>query len=179
MRDSGCQQVLIGLESPRRTSLYGIELKNNWKLRQQDFYREAIAKIQSYGVTVNGCFILGLDGDTRDVFDDVLNFVHDSGLYEVQVTFQTAFPGTPLYSRLKKEGRIIRDRAWELCTLFDINFQPKHMSVAELQGGFLKLVKQLYSAEETHERRAKFKWMLKTSPHFGRHAARQKLALAA
>jgi radical SAM superfamily enzyme YgiQ (UPF0313 family) len=179
MRDSGCQQVLIGLESPRRGSLDGIELKNNWKLRQQEFYREAIAKIQSYGITVNGCFILGLDGDTPEVFDDVLNFVRDSGLYEVQVTFQTAFPGTPLYARLKREGRILRDNAWELCTLFDINFQPKNMSVAELQSGFLKLVKQLYSAEETHERRAQFKRKLKTSPNFGKRATSQEQVLAA
>jgi radical SAM superfamily enzyme YgiQ (UPF0313 family) len=168
IRDAGCQQILIGLESPRRTSLYGIELKNNWKLRQEDYYLEAIAKIQSYGITVNGCFILGLDGDTRDVFDDVLHFVRDSGLYEVQVTFMTAFPGTPLYARLLREGRILRERAWELCTLFDINFQPKNMSAAELQSGFLKLGKQLYSAEETQERRAKFKRRLRTSPHFGR-----------
>jgi radical SAM superfamily enzyme YgiQ (UPF0313 family) len=179
MRDAGCQQVLIGLESPRRASLSGIELKNNWKLRQQAFYREAITRIQSYGITVNGCFILGLDGDTPKTFNDVLEFVRDSGLYEVQVTFQTAFPGTPLYARLKKEGRILRDNAWELCTLFDINFQPKHMSVAELQSGFLKLVKQLYSAGETRERRNKFKRMLKTSPNFGRHAVRQEQMLAA
>jgi len=168
IRDAGCQQILIGLESPGRTSLAGIELKNNWKLRQQDYYCEAIAKIQSYGITVNGCFILGLDGDTRDVFADVLKFVRDAALYEVQVTFMTAFPGTPLYARLKKEGRILRDRAWELCTLFDINFQPKNLSLAELQAGFLGLVKELYSAEETHTRRANFKRMLKTSPHFGR-----------
>lgn len=179
MRDSGCQQVLIGLESPRRANLNGIELKNNWKARQQDHYKTAIAKIQSYGVTVNGCFILGLDGNTPEVFDDVLDFVRDSGLYEVQVTFQTAFPGTPLYARLKREGRILRDNAWELCTLFDINFQPKNMSVAELQSGFLRLVKQLYSAGETYERRATFKRMLKTSPHFGRHAVRTEQTLAA
>lgn len=178
VRDAGCQQVLIGLESPRRTSLYGVELKNNWKLRQQDFYKEAIAKIQSYGITVNGCFILGLDGDTRDVFDDVLHFVRDSGLYEVQITFMTAFPGTPLYARLQREGRILRDHAWELCTLFDINFQPKNMSTTELQSGFLRLAKQLYSAEETHTRRAKFKRMLKTSPNFGRQAGRQETAMA-
>jgi radical SAM superfamily enzyme YgiQ (UPF0313 family) len=178
MRDSGCQQVLIGLESPRRASLDGVELKSNWKLRQHDFYKDAIAKIQSYGITVNGCFILGLDGDTRDVFDDVLGFVRDTGLYEVQVTFLTAFPGTPLYARLKREGRILRDRAWELCTLFDINFQPKNMSVAELQNGFLGLAKQLYSVEETYERRSKFKRMLKTSPNFGRHARRKEQVLA-
>jgi len=173
IRDAGCQQILIGFESPRRTSLYGVELRNNWKLRQQDYYLEAIAKIQAHGITVNGCFILGLDGDTRDVFDDVLQFVRDSGLYEVQVTFMTAFPGTPLYSRLQREGRILRDRAWELCTLFDINFQPKNMSVAELQSGFLKLAKQLYSAEETRERRAKFKRRLRTSAGLSRRAAKK------
>jgi len=173
IRDAGCQQILIGLESPRRTSLYGVELQNNWKLRQQDFYREAIAKIQSYGITVNGCFILGLDGDTRDVFEDVLGFVRDSGLYEVQVTFMTPFPGTSLYARLQREGRILRDRAWELCTLFDINFQPKNLSVAELQSGFLRLAEQLYSAGETQQRRARFKRRLKSSPNFGRRSAKQ------
>jgi hypothetical protein len=42
-----------------------------------------------------------------------------------------------------------------------------------------ELVKQLYSAEEAHERRAKFKRMLKTSPHFGRKAKRDEQLLAA
>jgi radical SAM superfamily enzyme YgiQ (UPF0313 family) len=161
MRDSGCQQVLIGLETPRPASIQGIEMNSNWKARQQDRYKAAIAKIQSRGITVNGCFILGLDGDTPEVFDEVLGFVRDSGLYEVQVTFRTAFPGTPLYRRLKAEGRIIRDRAWELCTLFDINLIPKHMNVAELQSGYLQLVKSLYSADETTRRRRKFKVQLR------------------
>jgi radical SAM superfamily enzyme YgiQ (UPF0313 family) len=161
MRDSGCQQVLIGLESPRRASLDGVELKSNWKARQQDEYKGAIAKIQSKGITVNGCFILGLDGDTPEVFDDVLDFVRDSGLYEAQITFLTAFPGTPLYARLKQEGRIIRENAWELCTLFDINLRPRNMSVQELQAGFLKLAKNLYSAVETSNRRKGFKQRLR------------------
>lgn len=170
IRDSGCQQVLIGLESPRKASLDGIELNANWKLKQQEKYKEAIAKIQSYGITVNGCFILGLDGDTPDIFEEVLDFVQDSGLYEVQITIMTPFPGTPLYQRLKQEGRIIRDYAWELCTLFDINFIPKHMTGQQLQSGFLRLAKILYSEEVTKKRRGKFKKMLKTSPNFGRKA---------
>jgi radical SAM superfamily enzyme YgiQ (UPF0313 family) len=166
MRDSGCQQVLIGLESPRRSSLEGVETNANWKLRQRENYLSAIAKIQSYGVTVNGCFILGLDGDTPEVFDEVFDFVRESGLYEVQITFMTAFPGTPLYGRLKDEGRLLRERAWELCTLFDINFQPRGMSVEQLQNGFVHLARRLYSAEETGERRKKFKERLRTSPNF-------------
>jgi radical SAM superfamily enzyme YgiQ (UPF0313 family) len=169
----------MGLESPRRANLDGIELKNNWKARQQDYYREAIAKIQSYGITVNGCFILGLDADTPEVFDDVLQFVRDSGLYEVQITFLTAFPGTPLYHRLKAEGRILRDKAWELCTLFDINIKPKNMSSDQLQAGFLRLAKQLYSGEETHTRRRRFRRMLKTSPRFGPRATQPEQLLAA
>ena len=153
MRDSGCKQVLIGLESPRRASLAGIETASNWKERQFERYMTAIERIQSRGITVNGCFILGLDGDTPEVFDEVFEFVRASGLYEVQVTMLTAFPGTPLYRRLKNEGRILRDRAWDLCTLFDLNIRPRDMTVAELQSGFVALVKRLYTAEETNARR--------------------------
>ncbi|MDP6050143.1 MAG: radical SAM protein [SAR202 cluster bacterium] len=167
MRDSGCKQVLIGLESPRQDGLDKIELQANWKLKQHEKYKEAIAKIQSYGITVNGCFVLGLDGDSSEVFEEVYKFVKDSGLYEVQITIMTAFPGTPLYRRLKQEQRLIRDRAWELCTLFDVNFVPKNKTVQELKNGLLWLGKTLYSEEETVERRRKFKRMLKTSPNKG------------
>lgn len=178
MRDSGCQQVLIGLESPRKSSLDGVELNSNWKMRQQDHYKEAIATIQSYGITVNGCFILGLDADTPEVFGDVLGFVRESGLYEVQVTFLTPFPGTPLYQRLQQEGRLLRDRAWDLCTLFDINIQPANMSIEQLQSGFLKLVKTLYSAEETSWRRQQFKRRLRTSPNLRRRSPQRLQQLA-
>jgi radical SAM superfamily enzyme YgiQ (UPF0313 family) len=177
MRDSGCQQVLIGLESPHRASLNGIELKSNWKARKQDEYKTAIAKIQSRGITVNGCFILGLDGDTPDVFDDVLRFVRESGLYEVQITFLTAFPGTPLYASLKEQGRLIHPDAWELCTLFDINIVPRNMSVSQLQQGFLRLAETLYSAQETARRRRRFKEDLKAIMRFkAGPRAQEKLA---
>jgi radical SAM superfamily enzyme YgiQ (UPF0313 family) len=165
MRDSGCRQVLIGLESPGIPGLNGVELNANWKMKQRDRYLESIAKIQSYGITVNGCFILGLDGDTPQVFDDVLRFVRDSHLYEVQITFMTAFPGTPLYERLKRECRIVRDRAWELCTLFDINFIPQNMSADELQKGGLRLADTIYSEAETRERRTGFRTALRSSPN--------------
>jgi radical SAM superfamily enzyme YgiQ (UPF0313 family) len=179
MRDSGCQQVLIGLETPRAASLDGLELKSNWKLRQQDAYKSAIAKIQSYGITVNGCFILGLDGDTPDIFDEVFEFVKDSGLYEVQITFLTAFPGTALYQRLEREGRLIQPRAWELCTLFDLNIRPRQMSVEQLRAGFVNLARRLYSREETDERRRKFKTMLRSSPHFAQRRNTEPACLAA
>lgn len=157
MRESGCAQVLIGFESPSLGGLNGLEERANWKAKQLDRYSRAIARIQDHGITVNGCFILGLDGTGTESFDDVWNFVRESGLYEVQITVLTPFPGTPLYDRLKKAGRLLREDAWELCTLFDVNFKPTHMSVSELESGFRDLAEKLYSADVTKERREHYR----------------------
>jgi radical SAM superfamily enzyme YgiQ (UPF0313 family) len=161
MRDSGCAQVLIGLESPSKSALDGIETKQNWKAKQLHLYKESINTIQSHGISVNGCFILGLDDHGPEIFDQVYNFVNDSGLHEVQITIQTAFPGTPLYKRLKDQNRIIEENAWEKCTLFDINYTPSKMSVDELSMGFKELGVRLYSDEFTKLRRKKFKNLLR------------------
>jgi radical SAM superfamily enzyme YgiQ (UPF0313 family) len=156
MHDAGCAQVLIGLESPSPAGLEGLEQKANWKARQRDKYRRAIDRIQDHGITVNGCFILGLDGTGPESFDEVLQFVRDSGLYEVQITVQTAFPGTPLYERLRQQGRLLREDAWELCTLFDVNLKPTGMSVAELEDGLLSLASQIYCDDFIQQRREGF-----------------------
>jgi radical SAM superfamily enzyme YgiQ (UPF0313 family) len=163
MRDAGCQQVLIGLESPRDTSLRGLEVKADWKRKQRDHYVDAIHRIQSHGITVNGCFILGLDGDTPDVFEHVLDFHRETGQYEVQVTLLTAFPGTPLYTQMKQEGRLLHDGAWDRCTLFDLNVEPKDMTCDELQRGFVELVGQLYCEAETNRRRRGFRQLVRQS----------------
>jgi len=156
MRDSGCAQVLIGLESPSLRGLDGLEQKTNWKAKQRDRYLDGIRRIQDHGITVNGCFILGLDHTTTGSFEEIWQFVRDSGLYEVQITVQTAFPGTPLYERLQREGRLLRAEAWELCTLFDVNFRPSDMSVAELEAGLRNLAGRLYNEDFTRERRRNF-----------------------
>jgi len=153
LADSGCRQVLIGFESPRAESLRGIEA-HDWKARRHDRYRRAIGEIQRRGITVNGCFILGLDNDTPGIFEHVERFVKDSGLMEVQVTVLTPFPGTALYHRLRAEGRLLRERYWERCTLFDVNFVPKKMSVEELEQGLEYLMGSLYTTAEVQRRRA-------------------------
>lgn len=141
---SGCQQVLIGFESVSPTSLDGLD-RGNWKRKQMDGYRRAIDAIQARGVSVNGCFILGLDGDTPDTFEQVRDFVLESALLESQVTVLTPFPGTRLYHRLKDEGRLLGDEFWDRCTLFDVNFRPKGMSVADLEQGLQFLFSELYN----------------------------------
>lgn len=156
MRAAGCVQVLIGLESPVAARLEGVEQRRDWKRGRFESYRRAVERIQSQGIAVNGCFVLGLDGSTPADFGAVARFVEESGLQEVQITVQTPFPGTPLYERLEKHGRLLRPGAWELCTLFDVNFRPDGMSVGELEHGLIDLARRLYSAEEKERRRRRF-----------------------
>jgi radical SAM superfamily enzyme YgiQ (UPF0313 family) len=73
----------------------------------------------------------------------------------------TPFPGTPLYDRLESAGRLLHEDAWELCTLFDVNFRPDGMTVEELERNFRLLVAELYSEPATDGRRKAFLRQLK------------------
>jgi radical SAM superfamily enzyme YgiQ (UPF0313 family) len=160
LAESGCRQVLIGLESPTEEGLDHID-PHNWKRKRCGRYLEAIDKIQSRGVTVNGCFVLGLDNHTPDIFERVKEFVERSRLIEVQLTVQTPFPGTPLYERLQRDGRLLRPRFWERCTLFDVTYQPKHMSVEQLEEGLRWLFREVYNEREFTRRKRHYMDLVK------------------
>ena len=155
LAESGCRQILIGLESPSGSDLGQVD-PGNWKQSRSDRYLEAIDRIQSRGVSVNGCFILGLDGHTPDIFQEVKTFVEHSGLLEVQLTVMTPFPGTPLYQRLHNEGRLLQERYWDRCTLFDVNYKPSGMSVEELETGLRWLFEQTYNDEQFNKRKRNY-----------------------
>ena len=154
--DSGCAQLLIGFESPSVAGLDGLERFANWKLKRLGHYTRAVERIQAHGITVNGCFVLGLDRTGLASFGDVARFVRESGLYEVQITVQTPFPGTALYRRLEAEDRLLYPGDWERYTLFDVTYRPTDMTVDELESGFRNLAAELYSAEATRARRRPF-----------------------
>ena len=115
---------------------------------------DAVAAIQEAGVAVNGCFILGADGETPQSIDRLVEFILDSTLAEVQLTLQTPFPGTPLWRRLCKERRLLADRGWPHYTLFDVTYQPDQMSVAELETAFRESLGAVYSSAATARRQA-------------------------
>ena len=155
MRRAGCAQILIGLEDPAEGT-DGMELKSNWKARQRLHYIDSIRRIQDHGITVNGCFVLGLDTHTEASFDRLWEFIQESELYEIQLTVLTPFPGTPLYERFARDGRLIEPFAWEKRTLFDVTYQPAHMSVEALRKNLLALASKVYSREFTELRRRQF-----------------------
>jgi radical SAM superfamily enzyme YgiQ (UPF0313 family) len=160
LAESGCRQVLVGLESPSAAGLAGIDPRD-WKLRRHDTYVSAISRIQSRGVAVNGCFVVGHDSDTPEVFEDVRDFVRESGLQDIQVTVLTPFPGTPLYQRLRREKRLFEERFWDRCTLFDLTFHPMRMSVDELERGLRWLYAEIYSDAEFARRKRHYMEVVK------------------
>ncbi len=157
---SGCRQILIGLESPGGDDLDGVD-PHNWKRKRSSHYLEAIERIQSRGVTVNGCFVLGLDNHTPEIFARVKEFVERSRLLEVQLTVMTPFPGTPLYARLAREGRLLRPRYWDRCTLFDVNYRPRGMTVEQLEEGLRWLFREVYNEREYARRQRHYMEIVK------------------
>ncbi len=160
LADSGCRQVLIGFESPDPEGLKGVD-PHDWKRKRCAEYVDAIDRIQSRGVSVNGCFVMGLDHHGPEVFQRVRDFVERSGLLEVQITVLTPFPGTPLYARLKQEGRLLRDRFWDRCTLFDVCYRPKGMTVEELESGVRWLFTEIYNEREFTRRKRRYMEIVK------------------
>jgi radical SAM superfamily enzyme YgiQ (UPF0313 family) len=147
LASSGCVQVLVGLES--LVFRYpGMGAKRAELGRMMD----AAVAIQEAGVVVNGCFILGADGETQASIDRLVEFVLASPLAEVQLTLETPFPGTRLYERLSRAGRLLPDRGWEAYTLFDATFQPDLLTVAELEAGFRRAVCAMFSPEASARR---------------------------
>jgi radical SAM superfamily enzyme YgiQ (UPF0313 family) len=159
---SGCRQILIGLESINAQSLDGID-RANWKLKRMTQYMDAIKRIQSHGVTVNGCFIIGNDGDDPGIFEALRDFIERSELLEAQVTILTPFPGTPLLRRLRAEGRLLYERFWDKCTLFDLVFEPKQMTPDELVDGHAWLMSQIYNQEQYNRRKRHYVNIVKQS----------------
>ena len=69
----------------------------------------------------------------------------------------TPFPETPLYKKLQKEQRLLSDKFWDSCTLFDLNFAPAQMTARQLEEGFLGLLTDVYSKSATDLRKKIFK----------------------
>lgn len=151
---SNCSQVLIGFESINSDSIKSLD--EGWKFKHFDNYTKAIDKIQSYGISVNGCFILGFDSDTKETFIETEKFIKESKLSDVQITLLTPFPNTDLYNQLEKEGRLLPTN-WDKCTLFDVMFVPKNFTVGALENEFQKLMTNIYTEDLVKERRNRLK----------------------
>lgn len=139
MARSGCKGLLLGLETVSEESLKDAKKRFNASVG----YKSLIADLHRLGISVQGCFVFGLDHDTTDVFDATVEFAIDAGVDLPRFAVLTPFPGTPLHTRLAAEGRILT-RDWELYDGQHVVFQPRHMTVQQLNEGHERAWKKVY-----------------------------------
>jgi radical SAM superfamily enzyme YgiQ (UPF0313 family) len=142
MRDSGCGAVFIGFESVSRENLAMMRKGIN----QRHDYMAAIKTIQSYGILIHGSFIVGYDFDSQAAFDELIEFIEESNLLMPLINILTPFPGTRLFERLEKEGRILH-KDWSKYDTQHVVFSPARMSADDLLQGYRKVMRAVYSFE--------------------------------
>ena len=147
LASSGCQQVLMGIES-----LVFRYPGMGEKQAELNRIMNAVDAIQSAGVAVNGCFIIGADGETAQSLESLTEFLLNCSLAEIQVTLQTPFPGTSLYRQLRSERRLLTERGWSAYTLFDVTYRPDCMTVEDLEAGFRNVLRRVFSASASQRR---------------------------
>jgi len=138
-RRSGCLGVLVGLET-----LKGGVLKRIGKPLDPARYIENIKTLQDAGIFVQGEFIFGFDEDDPSVFAETLEFAQRAGLASARFAVLKPYPGTRLFERLRKEGRI-GDPDWSDHRSRALKFEPKAMTRQELTEGRNRAYEEFFS----------------------------------
>jgi radical SAM superfamily enzyme YgiQ (UPF0313 family) len=137
---SGGRYAFIGFETLSDDNLS--KISKSWN--SPDGYREAIKKIHGVGINIVGSFILGLDGDSPDVFKRTYNFIMETKIDAAQFHILTPFPGTKLYDDMIKNDRIT-DSDWSKYHTGEVVFKPAKMTARELQEGYWWIYHKTYN----------------------------------
>jgi len=150
MTQAGFEFICIGLESPIEDSLRECGKRNNLG---KDLLK-AIRTIQSKGIEAVGSFIIGFDSDPADIAQRQIDFIQESGIVIAHLSLLQPYPGTRLYNRLKKEGRLLTDRTRGI---YDesLNFVPETDPKA-LQESYYSALGELYSPAGYYPRIMRF-----------------------
>ena len=139
-------RVFIGIESPSAESLK--EAKKFQNLRRDPL--DCIRLIQQHGLWVMGGFIVGFDSDPPDIFERQIEFVERAAIPWAMTGLLQAPPTTPLYDRMKKEGRLVPESP-EPSNFSPPNFRTV-LPLPELLAGTKQMLLRLYDPCRFYER---------------------------
>lgn len=138
--------VFVGIESPSKESL--AEAKKFQNMRRDPL--ESILFIQGKGLWVTAGFIMGFDSDTEDIFEQQRDFIERAAIPWAMAGFLQAPPTTPLYARMLKEGRLLKDSPSN--DNFDVPNFKTHLPLPVLIEGFRETLISLYSPSAFYNR---------------------------
>jgi len=150
MVQAGFDAVFIGIETPNEESLAECNKKQN---KNRDLL-ESVKCMQRAGLQVTGGFIVGFDSDTPSIFQRQIDFIQKSGIVTAMVGLLNAPPGTRLYERMRKEGRLIDALSGDNAD-GTTNIVPR-MGLDVLREGYRNLMEYIYSPEHYYKRAMTF-----------------------
>lgn len=156
MKDSGCMGVLIGFESLNKETLKEMnKLINN----QVTTYDDAVKRIHGFGIRIYATFIFGYNNLDENLFKSTYNFVKKHKFTIAAFNHLVPFPGTPLYKRLEKEGRLLYKKWWLEPTyrFGQVAYKPDKISPEKLADLCHKYRKKFYSVPSLWKRLLNFK----------------------
>jgi radical SAM superfamily enzyme YgiQ (UPF0313 family) len=148
MRRAGFDAVFLGIENPDEDALRRMNKKQNIKV---DIPR-TVAKIQASGIEVLAGFIFGSDEDTPSTADRIIEFIRSNRIFTAMVGMLTPVPHTPLYERLRQEGRLHLAEYTGNNTDDEVQFEPSHLSRDQLQQGIRDILHRLFNPRESYRR---------------------------
>lgn len=147
MVKAGFDTVFVGIETPDRETLSRTQKAHNIKLD----LLESVKKIQKEGIEVQAGFILGFDSDRDDIFDRQVAFIQQAAIPVAMVGLLIALPGTQLYKRLEKEGRLTGSSSGNNTNDLELNYKTI-MDRKKLINGYKKVLSEIYSPEKYFSR---------------------------
>jgi len=140
MSETGCRSLFIGFES-----LNPANLRTSRKIQnKRDRYEDLVRKIHKHGMMVNASVVFGFDEDGPEVFSRTTDWLIARKVESMTAHILTPYPGTALHARLLHEGRIFDHDLTHYNTSRAV-FQPKNMTVSELESGYLEAYRRFYS----------------------------------
>ncbi len=146
MTQAGFDTVFVGIETPNEGSLTECNKNQN---KGRDLV-ESVKQLQRAGLQVQGGFIVGFDNDPPSIFQQQIDFIQKSGIVTAMVGLLQAPPGTRLYERMRKEGRLVNEMSGDNVD-GSTNIIPK-MGLEPLREGYRKLLAQIYAPKAYYER---------------------------
>jgi radical SAM superfamily enzyme YgiQ (UPF0313 family) len=156
IKASGCQGLLIGFETLDAENL--ARMRKSFNLMNGG-YERALANLRRHEVRLYVTFILGYDADHGDTIEKTLTFAQEHRFYIVAFNHLTPFPGTPLYNRLKMEGRLLYDRWWldPEYRYGMVPFRPEGMTADQVRERCVEARRRFYSLASILHRSLDFK----------------------
>jgi radical SAM superfamily enzyme YgiQ (UPF0313 family) len=151
MAQSGCLGVLIGMESLDPVNLR--DMGKDWNLAGGG-YTESLRRFRDHGLAIYGTFVFGYDNDDRHIVQQSVEFAREQKLFLAAFNHLVPFPGTPLYRRLEREGRLLKPKWWldPDSRVGDVSFRPKKLEPRELEELCLAARRQFYGWGSIWER---------------------------